>query len=424
VTPRPRKPWSKMIRVAGISVRLYEREAGGMLHREFWHPDGRRDRKSLGHADRQTGEQQMRLLARRVAELRLTGVSDVLTLGQLVRLYTAHRAPNLSPARRKVAEMCAPYFLAHLGDSYELENLGQTQIDSYVIARRSRLVKSPRHRGPTSAPRDGTIRNEINWLKAAAKWARSYKVNGRRLLTTDPFEGLSLPSERNPRRPVASEDRFQRTAAVADTVDPSGRLACMLQLARYTGRRVNAICQLTAADVFLTRDQASRALAAAGMDEGQADHMPHGAIRWREMHDKLGYLELTAISAPARAALERYLKLQPRLGSVPLFPSRVHVDRPLTKIDADYLLRTAEKAAGVPKFDRGLWHPYRRAWASSRKHLPDVDVSKAGGWRDLATMKAAYQQADPATMLKAIENEPDRHTTVTGVQRSADGSTT
>ncbi|MDQ2666868.1 MAG: hypothetical protein M3Z05_12750 [Gemmatimonadota bacterium] len=424
--PRPRKAWSKTIEEAGVSVRIYERTPGGDLQREYWKPeDGSRQRKSLGHTDRKLGELHMRQLARRIAELKLTGGGDVLTLGQLVRLYTAHRAPNLSPARQRVAEMCAPYFLTHLGDGFELENLGQTQIDSYVIARRTRAVKSPKHRGPTSAPRDGTIRNEINWLKAAVKWARTYKVHGRRLLTImDPFEGLSLPSERNPRRPVASEDRFQRTAAIADAVDPSGRLACMLQLARYTGRRVNAICQLMASDVFLTRDQAARALAAAGMDEGQADHMPHGALRWRETHDKLGYLELTAISAPARAALERYLKLQPRLGSVPLFPSRVHLDRALTKIDADYLLRTAEKAAGVPKFDRGLWHPYRRAWASSRKHLPDVDVSKAGGWRDLATMKAAYQQADPATMLKAIENEPDRHTTVTGVQRSADGSTT
>ena len=33
-----------------------------------------------------------------------------------------------------------------------------------------------------------------------------------------------------------------------------------------------------------------------------------------------------------------------------------------------------------PKLDGGLWHPYRRAWAISRKHLPTVDVAAAGGW--------------------------------------------
>jgi hypothetical protein len=80
-------------------------------------------------------------------------------------------------------------------------------------------------------------------------------------------------------------------------------------------------------------------------------------------------------------------------------------------------------SAKLPKFDRGLWHPYRRAWASSRKHLPDVDVAKGGGWRDLATMKQSYQQADGATTLKAIENEPASHQTVTATQRSVDGTT-
>ena len=40
---------------------------------------------------------------------------------------------------------------------------------------------------------------------------------------------------------------------------------------------------------------------------------------------------------------------------------------------------------------------YRRLFASERKHLPDVDLMRAGGWRDLATMKRSYQQADPAT---------------------------
>ena len=50
---------------------------------------------------------------------------------------------------------------------------------------------------------------------------------------------------------------------------------------------------------------------------------------------------------------------------------------------------------------------YRRLFASERKHLPDVDLMRTGGWRDLATMKRSYQQADPATTLRVIENEPE-----------------
>src|SRR5215218_5495176 len=81
--------------------------------------------------------------------------------------------------------------------------------------------------------------------------------------------------------------------------------------------------------------------------------------------------------ACARGA-RRYLRLQPRLGSAPLFPNLKREGEAISKKGADHLLRRAETVAKLAKFDRGLWHPYRRAWASTRKHLPDVDVSRAG----------------------------------------------
>jgi len=37
-----------------------------------------------------------------------------------------------------------------------------------------------------------------------------------------------------------------------------------------------------------------------------------------------------------------------------------------------------------------------------RKHLPDVDVAKAGGWRSIATMKRSYQLVDDAGVLEAV----------------------
>jgi hypothetical protein len=39
---------------------------------------------------------------------------------------------------------------------------------------------------------------------------------------------------------------------------------------------------------------------------------------------------------------------------------------------------------------------------SERKHLPDVDVAKAGGWRSINTMKRSYQLADDAGVLEAV----------------------
>lgn len=393
-----------MVEESGVTVRLFERSTGSVLYREVRLPSGK-DRKTLGHRDRDLAVTQGRALARELAEIRLTGGVANLTFGHLVQLYLAHRAPTLSCARAKQSrEHYAPRFVHFLGKQFLIDNFGQTQVDGYVAARRSGSLRTALHRGVATTPRDGTIRNELNWLKSVFRWARGYKINGRRLLASDPFDGLALLQEKNPRRPVASEDRYRRTLAHACEVDPSGRLECMLHLARYTGRRVNAICQLQADDVFLTTDQLVRALAAAGMDEGDAAHMPHGAIRFGEDHDKLGFFSVTAISGPARASLDHYLQKHPRVGAVPLFPDSKHATVPITRSAADYLLRVAERKAALPKFDRGLWHPYRRAWASERKHQPDVDTARSGGWRDLSTMKSAYQQADPATMLKVIEN--------------------
>ena len=65
-------------------------------------------------------------------------------------------------------------------------------------------------------------------------------------------------------------------------------------------------------------------------------------------------------------------------------------------------LERAERLAGVPKQDGSLWHAYRRKWATERKHHPDTDVAQTGGWSDLSSLKTAYQQADPRTLLVVV----------------------
>lgn len=401
--PRAKRAWSKDVEESGLTVRVYERAMGSLLYREVW-INSTRDRKSLGHRDRALALQQARSLAKRLAELRMLGHTGSVTLGQLWRLYQQHRLPQLSPGRQVHARQHAAFWLAYLTDAFAVENFGQTQVDGFLQARKSGALRAKnRPEGPVTV-RDDTVRQNLNWLGALFRWARGYKVKGRPLLGVDPFYGLTLPREKNVRRPVASEARYQQSLAQAATVDPTGRLACLLALTRYTGRRINAICQLRASDVLLSADAVTRALAARGQDPTLASYMPHGAIVWRPETDKIGYEDVAPISSPARTALEAYLGAQPRIGDAPLFPKRQAPARPMSKMDASYLLRRAETAAKLPKLERGLFHPYRRLFAVERKHLPDVDVARAAGWRDLATMKRSYQQADPATTLRAIEN--------------------
>lgn len=53
----------------------------------------------------------------------------------------------------------------------------------------------------------------------------------------------------------------------------------------------------------------------------------------------------------------------------------------------------------------GLWHPYRRKWATERKHLPLKDVAAAGGWKDTETLLTCYQQPDNETLLAVMSEQ-------------------
>ena len=65
----------------------------------------------------------------------------------------------------------------------------------------------------------------------------------------------------------------------------------------------------------------------------------------------------------------------------------------------------AEEKVELPKSEGGLWHPYRRKWATERKYLPLKDVAAAGGWRDTETLLTSYQQPDDETLLAVMNEE-------------------
>jgi hypothetical protein len=84
-----------------------------------------------------------------------------------------------------------------------------------------------------------------------------------------------------------------------------------------------------------------------------------------------------------------------------VFPSPADPTKPMDRWYASRLLRRAERRARVPKLG-SLWHAYRRKWGTERKHLPVQDVARAGGWKDAHTLATIYQQADDATVLRAV----------------------
>jgi integrase len=421
-----KKSWSKLIEEAGVRIRIYERAASSAVWYSIVADDGRKIQKSLKTSDRELAEDRAKAIAQGVARERITGadIQRGVTLGQVFAAYKRHQVPTLEPYRQSYATRYIAMFSAAWGPNLLVADVDQSRVDAYVAKRRALEVIPPGlaknedgklrrgGRKPTP-PRDGTLNSDFTWLSSVFNWARGRKEGGRRLLGENPLQDVTWPKEANVRRPVARHERFVETMKHVDTIDPKGRLRCILELARWTGRRESAICGLRASDLLLSPARTLEALAAAGMDEALAEYMPNGAIRWRGEDDKMGLLFISPISRAARTALDAYLGTNPRLGDVPLFPApgaKRKKDAPpvaekaIGRHTASKWLIRAEELAGLAKLERGAFHPYRRLWATERKSLPDIDVAHAAGWKDTRAMKLAYQKADPATVLAAVEH--------------------
>lgn len=414
-----RKAKSRSVEDSGVRVRVFLR--GGRYWLDVRIKDRPRQRVSADTADRTVAEGKALALARSIAEQRLLGVEPQrLTLAQLFQQYREHKGRTLDGQWKKGAETRARLFLDAWGASFPIVQLSQSSVDTYCAERRAQRVAPPRRARADDAPpppprpplRDGALDADFRWLSSVFNWGTKHKLpSGKRLLDVNPLHDCQWPREKNVRRPIASHDRYLKTLAKVGEVDPTGRLRLILALARYTGRRESAILHLRASDVLLSRERIVAALSAAGMDERLTDHMPHGAIRWSAETDKQGVLHIAPLAQAARTELETYLAANPRLGDVPLFPSpksrrpvdRASADLPISRVVAARWLLRAEALAGVPKLAGGTFHPYRRLWASERKHLADVDVATAGGWKSTKTLHI-YQQTDPAAVLAAVVN--------------------
>ena len=257
---------------------------------------------------------------------------------------------------------------------------------AYAIARRAGgICVSDTY---TTVPvRLRTAESDLVVLHQMLNWAATVRVRGVRLLDGNPLAGIRRAREQNPRRPIASVERFtatraamQQLSAEEDTDEARTRWTKMelaLVLAEATGRRLGSIRQLKWEDI-----------------DG-----PASTIHWRAEADKK---RREAVMPLPLAHEQRHF--QRRLGTMSgwIFASEQEADRPMDRHLFDKWLTRAEKAAGMKKLVGGLWHPYRRAWATAREHLPITDVAAAGGWKDTETLLTCYQQAD-------TQNAPRRH---------------
>jgi integrase len=160
------------------------------------------------------------------------------------------------------------------------------------------------------------------------------------------------------------------------------KMELALVLSEATGRRLGAIRQLRWDDVLWDRS----------------------AIRWRAEADKKRREWVVPIPEPLLGELRQFRR---RLGTVAgwMFAGERKPDVPMDRHLFDRWLAHAERKAKLPKLAGGLWHPYRRKWATERKHLSITDVAAAGGWQDTATLLTCYQQPTNDTLLAVMSEE-------------------
>jgi integrase len=403
---RKSRCWSHTEGARGYTVTVYEREPGGVLYARTFDPKlgggkGGYRRLSLGHTNRERAEvyavdQAAKL---RTSQSELQGGKS--TMARLLAEYLANRTPRKSSGEqqedRRRAQMWARYLgpqrdphaitLGEWERFIDLRGCGQLGADGASVPEVQRRPVGAR-----------TVEADLKWLRWLLNWGTRWRdAAGKYALRENAVRGYDLPAEKNPARPLASDDRFDSLRAASEQVEMELRLGGkrtrqrsylseLLDLLHDTGRRIRPICELRYEDLRLE----------------PSPKAPFGAIQWPGQTDKEGKAWSAPITPRARAALDRVLKERPGIVGAYLFPCPTDPSRPVQYERVRTWLLAAERLAGLRKQHGSTFHAFRRAWATARKHLPTPDVAAAGGWNSTVTLDRCYQQPDEGTMLSVV----------------------
>jgi len=382
MTRRKRFSWSAGDH--GAKVHVWEDPVSGVM----WGRVGN-TKRSLKHRDQDRAKAWAKDEAEKLAVGLPNAGDPTPTVARVFALYLAHATPRKGASCQYQDKRAAKMWTRVLGAGKDLHKLTLGEWQVFIDARRSGAIDAQDQPVPAPVkPKDlkrrpvslRTVESDCEWLQTVLRWATAWQdqETAKYVMRENPARGEAFaratPHEENPRRPLATDDRYEAVLAVTEQVD--ARLAVLLRLAHGTGRRIRAILALEHEDLRLAK----------------GPQWPHGRIRWRAEEDKIGAEWLAPMNADVRAALDA---LPRAIGPVPLFPG-------VTYELASKWLRRAERLAKLEKQEGSLWHAYRRGWATARKHLAAKDVAYAGGWKNVATLQTIYQQPDAESTYRAV----------------------
>lgn len=420
--------WTCSLGKRGLRVRLFEKRKDGMFYRATWIPGKGRSIAPLHTFDRSEAER----LGTKLLGAMLQGVSPEqgpVHLGELWSRFESDNGEflNNKPRTRADAEMRARVLKAYFGEDFDVRHLTSRHQHEYTQARQRGGIRVS-ERYVTKPVRKRSVEADLVLLHQMLSWACRVPIgNGGRWLERNPLAGVRREREKNPRRAVATWERFvatrtamqqladearaqadraKRDAEATDIADERAmldkksarfeatqsrwvKMELALVLAEATGRRLGSIRALLWEDINFARQR----------------------ITWRAEADKKG-VEWVVPLTPALA--EELRQFQRKLGSIggSLFPAEQDLTKVMDRHLFDKWLAVAEAHAKLEKLPGSLWHAYRRKWASERMHHPLKAVAQSGGWKDTTTLLTSYQHADEATLFSVMAEPLRRHEAV------------
>jgi integrase len=377
ISKRPRRARSYITGEKGNNrVRLYPHPRDGMLMLEYRDESGVKKRASLRHTDFAAGKAAADSLA---AELRKTGrvrLADV-TLKQLFDSYEREVTPSKGVSAQSHDRRARRLFEACWGDAV-VKDLDRRDWDRFIRLRRAGNLRAPGDSRPAIGVRNRVIEQDLRFLLAVCNWAERVRLDGRPLLERNPFKGLPVPTERNPDRPIVSDEELSKLRQAAKQLGPEVEL--YLTLVQETGHRCSAVGLLRWSDIDLES----------------------GQIAWREDRGNKGFEHTAPLSETATEALRATRRAIPRIGDGWVFPSPTDPSQPIRRDLLRDWWQKLERLSGIDRVPGRGWHSLRRKFATDLKGIPMSDLQALGGWRDHNTILKCYIRPDEATMRKAL----------------------
>jgi len=380
-----KKGWSYCSGERGRNrVRVYEDNRTGIILAEFYErvagsTKSKRKRVSLGHRDREQAKQQADDMASGFGKRKQARPLGNITLQQLFDIYCREVTPEKAESKRRHDRACAEMFGRFFGSERTAKSVCGRDWDRFIRERRNGKIR-PAKKVKASRVRDRQIAYDLKWLLSVLNWAtRAGDGEGGGLLDKNPLKKLPLPTEKNARRPLITQARFEAMLEVADTVD--WRLKVALSLANETGHRIGAVRKLRWSDIDL-RSQ---------------------TVRWRASSDKRSHEHSTPLSDAATAVLMEVQRRSLTIGEAWILPSPKAASRPCSRHLVKNWWYRAETAAELEHVNGLGWHSLRRKFATELKEIPLKDLCELGGWKSHETILRCYQSADEDTMREALK---------------------